>query len=119
MSKKTIRIYHPAASPQELARRTEERRRRDRVSELEQGFTFRPYGRQGYIYYREGGNVLELAWEIAGPDDRDIIVFLRGLQRWAIPAEDPVDHEKQVALNLALREWLQRNRVRAIFDEGE
>jgi hypothetical protein len=117
MSKKTIRVHHPAPSVEEMAKYIAERRRRDRVTELTQGFTSRPDGQTGYVYYREGEQILELMWEIAG-EGADIIVFLRGLQKWFAPNEQAVDLEKQKALKQALRDWLNGNGVRAIFEEN-
>lgn len=118
MSKPIIRVYHPPSDPRDVARWTEERRRRDGVSGLEEGFTFRPAGRHGYVYYREGERIMELVWEMAGPENYDIILFLHGLRKWALPHAEAVAPEKQQSIEAALRSWLSAKKLRAIFEEG-
>jgi hypothetical protein len=118
MSKPIIRLYHPPSDPHDVERWTAERRRRDGVSELEEGFTFRPAGRHGYVYFREGDRIMELLWEMAGPEDYDIILFLKGLRTWALPQEEPVASAKQQSIEAELRSWLSAKKLRAIFEEG-
>lgn len=118
MSKPIVRVYHPPSDPRDVARWTAERRIRDEVDKLEEGFTFRPAGRHGYVYYREGIRIAELVWEMAGPEDYDIIVFLHGLRKWALPQEEPVAQERQQEIETALRNWLSESKLKAIFEEG-
>jgi hypothetical protein len=79
----------------------------DRVSELADGFTLRPRGREGSLYYKENGHVLELGFELAGDQDRSILLSRAGLQRWITPGQDPLNLEDQQRLEALAVEWLR------------
>jgi len=108
---------HEQLDPKEVVRWTAKRRRRDGVDNLQQGFSFRPSGRDGFVYYREGAKVLELYWEMSGLDDSDLTLFLHGLREWILPEVEVVDIEKQTELEAALRAWLASSGLRATFAE--
>lgn len=116
MSKFTDPV-HGQLDPKEVARWTAIRRRRDGVAQLPEGFSFRPSGRDGFIYYRKDHRILELYWEMSGLDDQDIILFLRGLRQWVLPVSEAVDLADQRGIEAALRQWLTSNNMRASINE--
>lgn len=87
----------------------------DRVSELPDGFTLRPCGREGSLYYKEGDRVLELGFELAGNQDRSILISRTGLKKWILPGRDlltPGEHQR--IEGLAAR-WLEDMGLSAKF----
>lgn len=116
MSKMTPPIFEPPADPEKVARRNAARRRQHKVDELDDGFTFRPSGRDGYVYYKEGDKLIELYWEMSGSDEQDILLSLSGLTDWASPVE-PVPTSKQEEVLTALKTWLAANKIRALIGE--
>jgi hypothetical protein len=116
MSKFADPIY-VQLDPKDVARWTANRRRRDKVGELPDGFTFKPSGRDGYIYYREGERMLELLWEMSGPDDYDILLALDGLREWVLPQVEPIEITKQQEIEASLRSWLRHHGIRALIEE--
>jgi hypothetical protein len=95
--------------PDERAKASFDRTRwtNDRVSELADGFTLRPRGREGSLYYKEDGNILELGFELAGDKDRSILISRTGLKRWIKPGQDPLSLEDQQRLEALAVEWLR------------
>jgi hypothetical protein len=95
--------------PDERAKASFDRTRwtNDRVSELADGFTLRTRGREGSLYYKEDGNILELGFELAGDKDRSILISRTGLMRWINPGQDPVSLEDQQRLEALAVEWLR------------
>jgi len=118
MTKPIVRVYHSPSNPEAVARWTAERRLRDGVETLPDGFSFRPSGRHGYIYYRQGKHVVALNWAMSGSDNYDLILFTGGLCSWALPQAEPLDEDRQTEIQSALREWLSANKLRATFEEG-
>jgi hypothetical protein len=119
MSKFTAPIHEPPPDPKVVADRLAKRRCADKVDELEQGFTFRPSGRDGYIYFRRGEKLLELYWEMSGVDDYDILLSLEGLQQWVLPQSEPLASEQRAEIRTELQSWLAANNVRALLQETE
>jgi hypothetical protein len=117
MSKFTAPIHEPPPDPQTVARRNAKRRGDDNVEGLDQGFSFRASGRDGFVYYREGDKLLELYWEMSGVDEYDVLLSLNGLREWALPDVEPVDPAKQEEILAALRSWLAANKVRAQIEQ--
>ena len=117
MSKWSELIYEDAPDERTVARWNARRRRRDKVDELGAGFSFRASGRQGYIYYREEGRIMELYWEMSGVDEYDILLSLNGLREWALPHVEPVDSAKQKEILTDMQSWLVANNVRAKLEE--
>jgi hypothetical protein len=95
--------------PDERAKASFDRTRwtNDRVSELADGFTLRPRGREGSLYYKEDGNILELGFELAGDKDRSILISRTGLRRWIKSDQDPLSLEDQQRLEALAVEWLR------------
>jgi hypothetical protein len=117
MSKFTTPIHEPPADAATVARWDAQRRREHKVDELDQGFSFRASGRDGYVYYREGDKLLELYWEMSGVDAYDILLSLNGLREWALPQVEPVEPAKQNEILGALQSWLDANKIRAQLQE--
>jgi hypothetical protein len=93
--------------------------KRDRVSELSDGLTLRRRGREGSLYYKEGGCVLELGLELAGKADQDITISRACLRQWTIPKSQPISPEKQLELETLVREWLKKSGVFCRFISPE
>jgi hypothetical protein len=113
MDKPTRRIYEPAIDPKVVARWNAKRRGEHKVHELEEGFSFRASGRDGFIYFKEGDKIMELYWEMSGVPQYNILLSLAGLSEWALPSVVPIATEKQVEILAKLRGWLDANNIRA------
>jgi hypothetical protein len=87
----------------------------DRIDELPDGFTLRPRGREGSLYYKENGHVLELGFELAGDQDRSILVGRAGLRQWIAPIREATSAEKQQDLESQAIDWLQKAGLSARF----
>jgi hypothetical protein len=103
--------------PDERAKASFDRTRwaHDRISELADGFTLRPRGREGSLYYKEDGHVLELGFEVAGDQDRSILVSRAGLKRWITSGQAPLNLEDQQRLEALAVEWLRNMGLAAKF----
>ena len=116
MSKFTEPVLHPPPPPGEIERAAEARRHRDGVSNMAEGFHFRPSGRDGFIYYRRGLHVLELYWEMSGNEAFDILLSLDGIRHWHLPDLESIGEDEQRDIAARLREWLQSKNLRASFE---
>jgi hypothetical protein len=103
----------------EMAAFDRARWKQDRVSELFDGFTLRRRGREGSLYYKEEGCVLELGLELAGKADQDIMISRACLRQWTIPKSQPISLEKQRELETLVREWLKKSGVLCRFVSPE
>lgn len=117
MSKFAAPIHELPPDPAIVADRRAQRRRDDKVGELEQGFTFRPSGSDGYIYLRNGARILELYWEVSGVADYDILLSLAGLRQWVLPPAEPIEVEEWAAIQAKLRDWLSTRNIRALIQD--
>lgn len=99
--------------PERAAKLRRKRWREDGVAQLPAGFTFKAKGRQGSIYYREGEKALELAWEMSGVPQFDILVHLGGLSAWILPEAAPLPEADQARIEGALQVWLASVKYRA------
>lgn len=113
MGKFTTPIPVPPPDPKVVARWNAKRRSKHEVHKLEEGFSFRASGRDGFIYFKEDEKIMELYWEMSGVPQYDILLSLGGLSEWALPSVEPTDHDKQVEILAKLKAWLEANTLRA------
>ena len=73
---------------------------------LPQGFTFRPDGRSGFIYYRLGDRVLEIYVEMSGVALYDMLVWPEGLDDWVFPEARPLTGDERIDVRSQFRAWL-------------
>jgi hypothetical protein len=92
-----------------------ERRAKDRVSELPDGFTLCMSGRCGYVYYREGARLLEAYVEISGVPHYDLLVWSEGFTRWVQPSGVDVPAAARASIEDTFRVWLKAQRIRTDF----
>ncbi|MEO7779636.1 MAG: hypothetical protein ABIY63_19080 [Fibrobacteria bacterium] len=107
--------YEPPSEKQ-MAAWERQRRRRDGVPDLEEGFTICG-GRAGMIYYREGDKILELYWEYSGVDERGLLLGARGLKQWFYPVIEPIPPDKQAQLKEAVITMVRARGGTAIFED--
>ena len=115
MTKWAPPVYEPPMSPQEIGRLNERRRWEHGVADMGNGFTLRSSGRDGYVYYRDGGRLIEFYWEMSGNPSYDIIMNLSALGSWIQPVPEPIDEAKRRAIETDLRSWLGQQGLRALF----
>ena len=102
-----------SVSQQQMEKWTRQRRKKDGIETLPNGFSFKAHGRGGFIYYREGEKVLELYWEMSGVPEYDILLNTFGLRTWIWPQSSPVNNADYARLRDQLVLWLQQVGYRA------
>ena len=105
-------VYEPIP-PERAEKYRRQRWRKDGVADLPQGFTYKTQGRQGSIYYREGDKTLELAWEMSGVPEYDILLHLTGLTSWILPQTEALSETDAARIEEALKAWLKTVSFRA------
>ena len=88
----------------ERAKIDQHRRLKDRVEDIPDGFTVKPNGRDGTVYYREGQRVLELAYEADGTRP-GILLYTTGLKTWVLPDMQPTAPDEAARVRGALENW--------------
>jgi hypothetical protein len=111
-----IVVEHPL-DEKEIRKLDRQRWRKNGVADLAEGFTLKPDGRAGGIYFRRGPQVLELYYELSGDPAYDILLWLRGLSEWILPERAPTSSAEQRLIRAELERWLKENDTRAFFDE--
>jgi hypothetical protein len=119
MTKFADPIFEPPADAATLERWSEERRRRDNVDHLAQEFSFRPSGRDGYIYFKQDERIIELYWEMTGDSASNIRLSLEGLGSWAMPQATRLGQDEQNEILAALQRWLAENGIQADLVPGD
>jgi hypothetical protein len=112
-----IRVEHPLDG-EEIRKLDRQRWRKNGVADLAEGFTAKPDGRAGCIYFRRGPQVLELYYELSGDPKYDILLWLRGFSEWIAPERAPISSAEQRVIRAELEHWLKANGTRAFFDES-
>ncbi len=80
---------------------------------LSEGFTFKPQGRSGFVYYKESNHVLEIYWEMSGVPEFDILISPLEIREWTVPPGCPISPEKQKEIVAGLGKFLVASKVRA------
>jgi hypothetical protein len=97
-------LYEPVSDERREAT-DRQRRSEHHIANLAPGFTLKPRGRDGFIYYSEGGHVLELYYELAAGEPATILLNWDGLRRWVWPAYEDVAQEDQARIKKMAVEW--------------
>jgi len=100
---------------QDAVRHKQQERRAKVGAALPQGFTFRPDGRSGFIYYRAGDRVLEIYVEMSGVALYDLLVWPEGLEDWIYPEAVPLTPDERIALRDEFRAWLKQQSFKTDF----
>jgi|GEM_PF-1919742 len=82
---------------------------------LKRGFTFAAHGRTGFIYYKEGARILEIAWEMSGVPQYEILIAPLRMEAWTYPVPEAISEEKKAEIMTGLREFLRMRQLRADF----
>ena len=82
---------------------------------LAQGYTFKPDGRSGFVYYREGEQILEIYFEMSGVPQYDILISLSTVRDWTIPQRLPIPPQKRDQIISGLKDFLLASRIRPDF----
>jgi hypothetical protein len=90
-------------------------RRTKVVSTLPQGFTFRPDGRSGFIYYRAGDRVLEIYVETSAVARYDMLVWPEGLDEWVYPESAPLSSDERIDVRRQFRTWLKHQKFKTDY----
>jgi len=101
-------------SEKDVARWDRQRWKEDGVDRLPDGFSLKPHGRNGSVYYRADGRVLELYCELAGAPEIDVLVNWDGLNAWIWPERSETTSEDRVRIRNLAEEWFKTRRIRAI-----
>jgi hypothetical protein len=96
-------------------REAQEKRRQKDFPHLKEGYTFKPDGRSGIVYYKEDAQILEIEWEMSGVRQFDILVFLEGIQNWTRSEGEPIPLEKKEQILTGLKEFLLAKKIRPDF----
>lgn len=111
----TTRVYEPA-SDEERKKATLNRRKKDGVPNLEQGFTERSSGRSGMFYYREGDKILEFGWEysdISVPGG--ILISPEAFHAWFYPTTELINSDKKEEIKDKFVRMIRAQRGTPIF----
>jgi hypothetical protein len=106
-------IHEPTSAAQRTAL-DRQRRAADRIDELPDGFTLKPHGRDGVVYYRENGRVLELPYEMDGTQP-GILLYVDGLEAWVLPGPQPTSPSDRERIRGALEHWANQHRGTVTF----
>lgn len=82
---------------------------------LAQGYTFKADGRSGFVYYREGDQILEIYWEMSGVPQYDILISLSEIRNWTTPERTAIPGEKRDQIISGLKDFLVASRIRPDF----
>jgi hypothetical protein len=77
------------------------------------GFYERLHGRDGYVYYVEGGRLCEISCEYGG---KGFVFGYMNLREWVIPEGVAIDKEHQLKILHDLRLWLKQRRRKSDID---
>jgi hypothetical protein len=90
--------------------------RRSKIApRLPQGFTFRPEGRSGFIYYRAGDRVLEISIEMSGVAHYDMLVWPEGLDEWVYPEYAPLTADERMDVRSRFSTWLSQQKFKTDY----
>lgn len=93
-----------------------ERKRRESVFlKLSPGFTFKPRGRAGYIYYKNTDRLLELYVEMSGVPEYDFLIWEDVLEKWVYPTTEPTSAKEQKRISKELVAWLKQNNFKTDY----
>lgn len=81
------------------------------LAALPEGFSFHSHGREGSIFFRERGRVLEFYCEMPGVEDYDVLLWL-DTQTWTLPAGEKVAESDRARIVAALEVWLAAKAIR-------
>ena len=93
----------------------QQKRRRTDFPPLAQGYTFKADGRSGFVYYREGEQILEIYWEMSGVPQYDILISLSEIRNWTTPARLAIPSDKRDQIIGGLKDFLLASRIRPDF----
>ena len=82
---------------------------------LRQGFTFRPDGRSGFIYFRSGDRVLEIYVEMSGVPEYDMLVWPDGLDTWVYPEGVPLTADERTEVRNQFSTWLSQQKFKTDY----
>ena len=91
-----------------------ERWERDGVSKLlsKDGFTFKPDGRSGYIYYTEQGTLVEIYVEMSGVKEYDMLIYFdESLERF--PNRSILNEYEKEVMRSKLLAWFDLKGIRS------
>jgi hypothetical protein len=100
-------------------REAQEKRRQKDFLHLKEGYTFKPDGRSGFVYYREGAQILEIYWEMSGVRQYDVLISLSEIQKWTRPEGASISPEKKQQIITGLKDFLAAKKIRPDFDDRE
>jgi hypothetical protein len=93
----------------------QQKRRQKDFPRLEEGYTFKGDGRSGFVYYREGDQILEIYWEMSGVPQYDVLISLSEVQKWTSPDGLPIPSQKKDQIVSGLKDFLLARKIRADF----
>src|SRR5881227_2216634 len=93
----------------------QQKRHQKDFSRLDEGYTFKADGRSGFVYYREGDQILEIYWEMSGVPEYDVLISLSEIQKWTRPDGLPIPPQKKDQLISGLKDFLLARKIRPDF----
>jgi hypothetical protein len=93
----------------------QQKRRQTDFPGLAQGYTFKPDGRGGFVYYREGEQILEIYFEMSGVPQYDILILLSEVRNWTMPQPLLIPSHKWDQIISGLKDFLLASRIRPDF----
>ena len=86
------------------------------LASIPEGWSESTSGRSGYLYFREGDNILEIATEMSAVKQYDILIYENGFQNWIVPLHEPLTNEQRQRTAHSLANWLKEQKIRSTFD---
>ena len=93
----------------------QQKRRQTDFPGLAQGYTFKAEGRSGFVYYREGEQILEIYWEMSGVPRYDILISPSEIGNWTTPGGLAIPSLKRDQIISGLKEFLLASKIRPDF----
>lgn len=104
--------------PEDSKQHDEARRQKDNLDGMPDGFTFKPHGRDGWIYYRDGHKVLEMYWEMSGTREYDLLIHSSQLHSWSLPTCEPLSNDDREKITARLVIWGSKNNLKIEINSG-
>lgn len=79
------------------------------------GFSIKYFGRWGYVYYVEKGNICRIFSEFSGVPEYTILLAFEDLEDWHLPLNKEMTQADKEEIRLKLIPWLKKEKIKALL----
>lgn len=80
-----------------------------------EGFSIKYFGRWGYLYYVENGNMCRIWSEYSGVKEYTILLAFEDLEEWHLPLNKEMTQADKEEIRLKLIPWLKKEKIKALL----